>query len=388
MKFLFLVQGEGRGHLTQAISMSQLLAEAGHEVSAVLVGMAADREIPSFFAEQISAPIQTFRSPNLVFNKSGELSLARTVGYPLCRIGRYLRSLRQIDQAVRQYSPDAIVNFYEALGGFYNLLYRPSVPIACVGHQYLFSHSDFQFPARRWLDRFLLQINTKITAMGAKKLLALSFREMPNEAQKRIFVMPPLLRKEIKDLKTSEQGFLLVYVNYPHLVAQIKAWHVQNPSVALHCFWDNKETQANETVIDQTLTFHRLNGEKFLRMMANCRALVTTAGFESVCEAMYLGKPALMVPAHFEQSCNALDAVAAGAGLGATSFDLSAFMEYLPQHQPVGEEFRQWHNQHSIQLVRQLESLNKPKPNSVWRNISWPSRVRPRRAGWRLNQTA
>lgn len=49
--------------------------------------------------------------------------------------------------------------------------------------------------------------------------------------------------------------------------------------------------------------------------MAGCRAYATTAGFESICEAMYLGKPVLMVPAHIEQDCNAHDAMRAGAGL-------------------------------------------------------------------------
>lgn len=42
--------------------------------------------------------------------------------------------------------------------------------------------------------------------------------------------------------------------------------------------------------------------------MAGCKAYASTAGFESVCEAMYLGKPILMVPAHIEQDCNAYDA--------------------------------------------------------------------------------
>ena len=38
MRYVFIVQGEGRGHLTQAISMERLLRESGHEVAAVLVG--------------------------------------------------------------------------------------------------------------------------------------------------------------------------------------------------------------------------------------------------------------------------------------------------------------------------------------------------------------
>ena len=37
MKVLFIVQGEGRGHLTQAIAMERLLRRNGHEVAEVLV---------------------------------------------------------------------------------------------------------------------------------------------------------------------------------------------------------------------------------------------------------------------------------------------------------------------------------------------------------------
>lgn len=39
--------------------------------------------------------------------------------------------------------------------------------------------------------------------------------------------------------------------------------------------------------------------------MQGCSGYVTTAGFESVCEAMYLGKPVMMIPTHVEQEINA-----------------------------------------------------------------------------------
>ena len=383
MKFLFLVQGEGRGHLTQAISMSQLLREAGHELVEVLVGTAHGRQIPTFFYEQVKAPVCAFRSPNLILNRAGRVDFLQTFGHHFCRSTRYFGSLRQIDVAVRQHRPDVIVNFYEVLGGVYHLLYRPSVPIACVGHHYLFFHSDFQFPSRGWADRWLLKLNTHLTALGAQKLLALSFRPMPHEPLRRVFVVPPLLRQEIKGLTVSEQDYLLVYVNYPHLADQVKNWHTQNPTVKLHCFWDNKEATADEDEIDPTLTFHRLNGEKFLKMMANCRALVTTAGFESVCEAMYLGKPALMVPAHFEQECNAIDAQRAGAGIEAAQFDLSVLVDYLPQHQPTGGQFRSWYNENRLLVVQQLESLAKPETEPLRPRREW-SKLLGRRPIWRL----
>ena len=37
MKFLFIVQGEGRGHLTQAITLENALRHNGHQVVEILV---------------------------------------------------------------------------------------------------------------------------------------------------------------------------------------------------------------------------------------------------------------------------------------------------------------------------------------------------------------
>lgn len=46
MKFLFIVQGEGRGHLTQAITLEEMLLRNGHEVVEVLVGKSSSRTLP------------------------------------------------------------------------------------------------------------------------------------------------------------------------------------------------------------------------------------------------------------------------------------------------------------------------------------------------------
>lgn len=72
--------------------------------------------------------------------------------------------------------------------------------------------------------------------------------------------------------------------------------------------------------IDDCLSFHQLDDTLFLRYMSGAKAYATTAGFESVCEAMYLNKPVLMVPTHIEQACNAYDASLTGAGVVADCF--------------------------------------------------------------------
>lgn len=48
MKVIFVIQGEGRGHLTQALALKQMLLHEGHEVVKVLVGKSKNRVIPEF----------------------------------------------------------------------------------------------------------------------------------------------------------------------------------------------------------------------------------------------------------------------------------------------------------------------------------------------------
>ena len=359
MRVVFIVQGEGRGHLTQAISLGQILRCAGHQVAAVLVGQAAGRGTPVFFSEQIQAPIHFFLSPNLIFNaQKGSINLGRTIRTHLLGSKKYTASLRTIHAHVQEVQPDLIVNFYEVLGGLYKITHRPAAPMVCVAHQYLLLHPLFPFPKNSWLDRQIVNSYTRLTALGASRRLALSFRRFTEtETANGLTIVPPLLRREIRDLRPESGDFALVYMTHPSLSPQIIAWHEQHPELPLHCFWDNPDAPEVQRV-DDTLTFHRLNGPKYLGMMETCLALVTTAGFESVCEAMYLGKPVLMVPVpkHFEQSCNAIDGVLSGAGASARTFDLSVLTAFLPYFKSSQTEFQTWCHETDRLFVQHLEA--------------------------------
>ncbi len=72
--------------------------------------------------------------------------------------------------------------------------------------------------------------------------------------------------------------------------------------------------------------------------------MAATAGYQTLCEAMYLGKPILIVPVgnHFEQACNAHEAELLGAGVAATHFDLDRFLDYIPKHKHDPDQFRAW----------------------------------------------
>ena len=357
-KFLFIVQGEGRGHLTQAIALQTILKEAQHEVVAVLVGK-SHRKIPTFFEEQITAPIHYFESPNFVKDKDNrKILIGKTILYNTSKLKTFLKSLSELNRYYKTYQPDVIINFYDFLAGFYNIFHKNPIPMAVVGHQYFLEHPQFEFPKNHLVDKFLLRQNTKITCVGAKIKLALSFAPYLKD-YKNILVVPPLLRKEVLSLQPEKQDFILCYVNNDGYGDDIIAWHKQNPHIKLECFWDRKNAPEVEHY-HENLVFHQINDSKFLEKMRTCKAFVTTAGFESVCEAMYLGKPVMMIPVEgqFEQSCNALDAQKAGAGIMSQDFNISKLLDYIPKHKSENQ-MAQWVQKAPEMFVENLEKLVK-----------------------------
>lgn len=276
-----------------------------------------------------------------VYKNNRSVSLRATVASVVRRAPEYWRSLRQLKTIVRELQPDVILNFFEPLSGIYAMTCRRRPPIVVIGHQFMFEHPDYiRAPGLRmqqWgMKWFVRMVGTASTR------LALSLYEAPDLPHKSLFVCPPLLRKRLFELQPNPDGkFALVYLLNHGYAEHIIKWHEANPQIALHCFYDKPGAPA-EFRHDATLTFHRLDGEKFLRMMADCRHVVCTAGFESVSEAAYLGKPLFMVPVenHVEQQINALDAVKNGLGVTDSHFNLDRLSE-LPDRLS-NDVFRSW----------------------------------------------
>ncbi|WP_304235558.1 glycosyltransferase family protein [Jiulongibacter sediminis] len=358
MRILFIVQGEGRGHMTQAISLNQQLSQTRHEVVACLIGKETPDDFCSTVEEQLNIPTHFFASPGLAYKVEGKgLSLKNTLLNNFGKTGRYLKSLNMMHHWIASYQPDIIINFYDLLAGMYQIRYSSvAPPMVCIGHQYLLLHPQFEFPQGRQLDRLLINLNSRLTATKAKKLFALSFS--PVAPQRNIIGVPPLLRKEAISQTVKHYDYYLAYVTNPDLLKHLAEWHKKNDTLEMHAFI--KTDQENE--VEQwhkNFFVHKLDSVKFLRLMANAKALITTAGFESVCEAIYFDKPIMMVPVpnHFEQLCNALDAQKYGAGIAQQEFNLDKFMSYVKHHQSPGHQFRNWLNESREKIIAEIEAF-------------------------------
>jgi uncharacterized protein (TIGR00661 family) len=209
---------------------------------------------------------------------------------------------------------------------------------------------------------------THLTAARAAKRLGLSFYPAADVPERSIRVVPPLLRRDVLSLDGSvDEGFFLVYLLNAGMAETIEMWHRHRRDVRLQCFWGRERYQPHAN-----LTFNPLCGERFLQLMARARGVVCTAGFESISEALWLGKPAYMVPTpnHLEQRTNAIDADRTGAGIYSQHFDLDDFIHHLAAESPdtraaTRQRFRAWVRQGESRFVEEIEAAVESGPAVV-----------------------
>ena len=282
-----------------------------------------------------------------------------TIANLIRKLPAYRRSLATIGQTIGESQPDLIINFLEPLMGVFNLLNAHKIPVLAVGHQYMLEHPDFVHEKKFRMQQAGMKFYVAVTGARSARL-ALSFYHAPDLPERNFFVSPPILRRQLFALNADGSGgHLLIYLLNHGYAEEIIQWHRQNPAIPIHCFYDKPDAPAEERM-DANLTFHRIHGEKFLRLMATARGVACTAGFESVSEGAYLGKPLLLIPVenHLEQYLNACDAERAELGLHDSAFHLSRLLE-----SPKGEataRYREWVNQAEAIAVRAVEAVARP----------------------------
>ena len=356
MKFLFVVQGEGRGHFMQAIEMKAMLERHGHEVVMCLVGKNPARVVPQYFYDRMQGTVvESFESPNFVQGVNGKRpSYFNSFIENIIKLPGFSLSMHRLRTTIAQVEPDAIINFYDVMVGISNYLAPMPIPIISVGHQYLFLHKDFEFPDKKSkIELDPLRLFTIATSVGSCRRLALSFYPLDDDADRDIIVVPPILRTEVRSIATTQGNYIHGYMLNSGFADEVQAWHTLHPDMEMHFFWDKPDVP-DTYELQPGLTMHRINDTKFLQSMAGCGAYATTSGFESVCEALYMGKPALLVPVHIEQECNGYDAMKVGAGIVSHNFDIDRLVELMQRYKP-NHEFRTWCNQAEQRIIAAIE---------------------------------
>jgi hypothetical protein len=128
MKVMFAVQGEGRGHMTQALAVNEMLQRRGHEVVAVLAGGKPERPLPAYFEQSFAVPVTRCASPGFEQKKGRGISLRKSLAAAVKNAPELRDSLGTIENTIARARPDLIVNFSSRCWGCSILFIRIARP--------------------------------------------------------------------------------------------------------------------------------------------------------------------------------------------------------------------------------------------------------------------
>ena len=119
------------------------------------------------------------------------------------------------------------------------------------------------------------------------------------------FIHTPVIRSEIRNLKTGNLGHYTVYLPAYDDKLLSKLLN-QTGKVRWQIFSKRQKTYLKNGNVE----IFPVNNEAFNSSLANCEGLLTGGGFEGPAEALFLQKKVLMIPmkGQYEQQCNALAA--------------------------------------------------------------------------------
>ena len=333
---VFIVQGEGRGHMSQSIALKEYLEKAGHLVQTVFVGTSHSASLPDYLRDHFPNTIRTFQSPYFLGtpNRKG-IYVGRTLLFNLFRSVIYLREVRRIRKEINLLEPEVVFNFYDVVGALALKKVKKSIRRIGIGHHFLLHLKDYFGETKPGWHRFLLSAHTRIIMSSCDRILALSFSEQKGNSL--IEAVPPLIRRDFREITYQQGDSYLVYLLKEGYIYDLLSIARQDPRFLADVFTN----EIPEIDLPPGLRIHSLSGSSFKKMMTTCKGLITTAGFDVAAEAAYHGIPLAVIPAanHFEQKCNGLDIEQHGIGLDVDRIEPDITSRMRPSD-PA--EFRKW----------------------------------------------
>lgn len=332
MRILYGVHGYSRGHATRAAAvLSELVKD--HEVM-IFAGADAYDLLKSDFEVQ---PIDSLR---FYYGVEGRISPTITIqkNLPLVAdmVGNGRRS-RELDARVKAFAPHVAIS--DAEPWTHRVAWRLGVPRVGFDHFGIMVHCHVPLATGDWVKSFLDRFMYKLLMGKPERVLVSSFYEAPPKRDD-TKVIGPLLREEVKELRDVKRGeHLLVYLNNghhqltPELLAAFEAL-----DVPVKLYGAGRTDQVGK------IEFRPPAGRAFLEDLASSRAVVSTAGNQLVGEALFFGRPLLVVPeGTVEQRMNAEAVARLGVG-EVTRFDtldaavLRRFLKNVPGYEAKARE--------------------------------------------------
>lgn len=338
------VQATGRGHLSRYGVVREMLQRCGHEV----YGFASGQELPGY-----ECGIQKFEPGPTFFIRNNRIDLLKSCAYNATRAPGFLRAFFQVRRDLREGGYDHAVVDFEPLSA--RSVTASGVPFTIFDNQTfsLLPHEDlpgahsYLLPMRQFVKLYYGPALKRATRILTYSLVPAQ-SVLPQQV-----IVPPCIRQQVRELEPSPGNHLLFYSSVGLLPEGLIEFARVNPEAEVRAYVAGVPADAE---LPPNLKVPSRDSSSFLEDFASCRGYVSNAGFESVAEAIWLGKPMMIVPiqGQWEQNINAMVIRQRGIGDTALNFDRETFERAWNAPVSTRPEIRQWVEQGRETLEREL----------------------------------
>jgi len=306
MRILYGVCGEGFGHSSRALVLADYLEKKGHEVIILTYGQAYKVLKNKFRCFKVSGL-------HLIFEKS-VLKKRKTIDYNARNFMSNFYRWKKFDKLMKEFNPDLCISDMEPIVPVLRNWYKK--PLICFDNQHRLTHLELKVPDKYLADFLLAKGVTETFVKRADYFVITSFskNKIKKKFRKNTFIVSPPVRGDVKKIRlnVTDGKKILVYLTKRDKQRINVLKRIKEEFVVYG--YDKNKKKGN-------IEFK--TREHFLEDLKDCKAIISTAGFTLISEAIYLKKPffALPLKGQFEQTLNAL--LLKEAGFGDYSEDLT-----------------------------------------------------------------
>ena len=280
MKILYGIQGTGNGHIARAKELLPILTQH-FDVDIIQSG--------TMFDLDLGYPIK-YKNSGVSFkynNKGGldYLSTAKNIKF---------KEFRRDFKSLGLSSYDLVLNDFEPVSAW--AARSKNVPCMAFGHQASFLSEDIPKPI---IKNIFGELVLKHLAPSSGLKIGFHFKRYAD------FILEPVIKKEIREVKKiSDKGYYIVYLPSYSASSIIKI---------LNEFENEKfivfdKNYSHEFAKVNNVQTRPVNNKDFTEAMIDCTGIITSGGFETPAEGLFLGKKLLVIPitGQYEQKCNSM----------------------------------------------------------------------------------
>jgi len=342
-KVLYGISGEGSGHSSRAREVLTHLLAQGHEVRAISYDRGYQNLKNDFEIDEIVGLT--------IVSEDNRVSPIRTVLENLRGLRDGLNSFRRTRRKFfNQFRPDCVITDFEPTSAYLARYY--DIPLISLDNQHRMRYLDYERPDGFTRDAKVTEAVIRAMVPGPDVSLVTTFH-FDKPINDHTFSFPPILRDAVLKLTPRDDGHILVYATagFDSLLSLLPAF-TRERFVVYGYDRDHQEGNLHYRPFSQT---------GFLDDLAGAKAVIATAGFTLITEALHLGKPYLALPmrGQFEQILNAFMLSKLGYGAAAytvTGPDIAAFLYHLDDY---ATQLRGYPREGNHRIQQFLDSLLK-----------------------------